>query len=178
MKNHQRRATSAAMEYSPFTTYWSLWRMEHITISYRKDWVRDRFKDLARAMAVDVLDYAILDNHLHVVLRNRPDIVNTWSDEEVARRWWFVCPWRKNGDGSTPDPRPCEVKLLMQKASEYRARLSNISWLMRLACQPIARRANQEDNVDGRFFAKRFDCDRLKTPEDNLSCETLKVDSR
>jgi hypothetical protein len=46
-------------------------------------------------MAIDVLDYAILGNHLHVVLRNRPDIVSTWSDAEVARRWWFVCPSRK-----------------------------------------------------------------------------------
>ena len=41
---------------------------------------------------------------------------------------------------------------------------------MRLACQPIARRANQEDEVDGRFFAKRFDCRRLETWADVLSC--------
>ena len=31
--------------------------------SYRKDWVRERFRHLAGVMAVDVLDYAILDNH-------------------------------------------------------------------------------------------------------------------
>ena len=46
--------------------------------------------------------------------------------------------------------------------NEYRRRLSNISWMMRLACQRIAVRANKEDDVDGRFF-KRFDCQRLKT---------------
>jgi hypothetical protein len=138
--------------------------------SYRKGWVRDRFRELAGAMAIDVLDYAILDNHLHVVLRNRPDIVSTWSDEEVARRWWFVCPLRRNDDGSVPDPKPCEIGLLLQKADQYRARLSDISWMMRLACQPIARRANQEDEVDGRFFAKRFDCKRLETCADVLSC--------
>jgi hypothetical protein len=46
---------------------------------------------------------------------------------------------------------------------------------MRLMCQPIARRANQEDQVDGRFFAKRFDCKRLKTSADVLSC-SLYVD--
>ena len=138
--------------------------------SYRKNWVRDRFKQLAGVMAIDVLDYAVLGNHLHVVLRNRPDIVGTWSDEEVARRWWFVCPSRKNKDGSIPDPKPCEFNLLLQKVDEYRTRLSDISWMMRLACQPIARRANQEDDVDGRFFAKRFDCERLETPADVLSC--------
>jgi hypothetical protein len=121
-------------------------------------------------MAIDVLDYAILDNHLHVVLRNRPDIVATWCDEEVARRWWCVCPLRRNADGSAAEPKPCEIGLLMPKVDEYRRRLSDISWMMRLACQPIARRANQEDEVDGRFFARRFDCNRLWTIADVLAC--------
>ena len=151
----------------------SLFGLDRLTgkdYSYRKDWVRDRLRELAGAMAIDVLDYAILDNHLHVVLRNRPDIVSSWSDEEVARRWWFVCPDRKNQDGSIPDPKPCEIGLLLQDVKEYRRRLSDISWMMRLACQPIAWRANREDGVDGRFFAKRFDCARLKTPADVLAC--------
>ena len=152
---------------------WRLFGHDPLTnkdYSYRKNWVRERFQQLAGAMAIDILDYAILDNHLHVVLRNRPDIVSTWSDEEVARRWWFVCRMRRNEDGSIPDPKPCEIKLLLQKADQYRSRLSDISWMMRLACQPIARRANQEDEVDGRFFAKRFDCKRLETCADVLSC--------
>ncbi len=141
-----------------------------IDYSYRKNWLRDRLKELAGSMAVEVLDYAILDNHLHVVLRNRPDIVGSWSDEEVARRWWYVCPARRNEDGSIPDPKPCEIGLYLQQADEFRKRLSDISWMMRLACQPIARRANREDDVDGRFFAKRFDCERLETWEDVLAC--------
>ena len=116
------------------------------------------------------MDYAILDNHFHIVLRNRPDIVSRWSDEEVARRWWFVCPDRKNKDGSIPDPKPCEIGLLLEQVDEYRRRLSDISWMMRLACQTVARDANQEDGVDGRFFAKRFDCDRLTTWADVLMC--------
>ena len=138
--------------------------------SYRKEWVRDRFKQLAGAMAIDVLDYAVLDNHLHVVLRNRPDLVSQWSDEEVARRWWFVCPDRKNDDGSVPEPKPCEINLNLQKVDEYRSRLSDISWMMRLACQPIGRRANKEDDMKGRFFAQRFGCKRLETWADVLAC--------
>ena len=138
--------------------------------SYRKVWVRDRLKQLAGAMAIDVLDYAVLGNHLHLVLRNRPDLVSTWSDEEVARRWWLVCPLRRNKDGTAAEPKPCELGLLLPKVDQYRARLSDLSWFMRLACQPIARRANQEDEVEGRFFARRFDCRRLATPADLLSC--------
>jgi hypothetical protein len=58
--------------------------------NHRKDWIRDGWKDLAGAMAIDVLDYAVLDNHLHVILKNCPDVVADWSDEEVVRRWWLV----------------------------------------------------------------------------------------
>lgn len=116
-----------------------------------------------------------MDNHLHLVLRNRPDIVASWADEEVARRWWFVCPLRKNDDGTIPDPLHAELRLLMQDVAEYRRRLSDISWLMRLLCQPIGRRANQEDGVDGRFFAHRFDCKRLESIADVLAC-SLYVD--
>jgi hypothetical protein len=49
--------------------------------SYRKDWVRDRFRELAGSMAIEVLDYAILDNHLHVVLRNRPETFPPPADD-------------------------------------------------------------------------------------------------
>ena len=143
--------------------------------SYRKHQARDDFKQLAGGMAIDILDYAFLDNHLHIVLRNRPDIVATWSDEEVARRWWYVCPDRKNKDGSIPDPKPCEIKLLLQDVDEYRSRLSDISWMMRLACQRIATRANKEDDVTGRFFGGRFNCSRLETLAGIFSC-SLYVD--
>jgi len=139
-------------------------------LSYRKDWLVQRFQALAAAMAIQVLDYGILDNHFHVVLRNRPDLVEAWSDEEVARRWWQVCPLRRNADGSVPEPLPAEIKLYQAKADEYRPRLSDISWMIRLACQTVARRANREDEVDGRFFAKRFDCKRLETVGDVLAC--------
>ena len=150
-----------------------LFGLDHLTgkdYSYRKEWVRDRLKQLAAVMAVDVLDYAILDNHIHTVFRNRPDIVAMWTDQEVARRWWFVCPLRKHPDGSAAEPLPAEIQLFATHADEYRKRLSDVSWMMRLLCQPVARRANREDGVDGRFFAKRFDCSRLETEADVLAC--------
>ena len=52
--------------------------------SHRKDWIRNGLKSLAASMAVDVLDYAVMDNHFPVVLRNRPDLVAGWSHEEVV----------------------------------------------------------------------------------------------
>ena len=143
--------------------------------SYRKAEARDQFRELAGVMAVEVLDFAILDNHLHLVLRNRPDIVETWSDKEVAERWYRVCPPRRNEDGSVPDPKPCEIALLMPDVEKYREQLSDISWMMRLASQRIARRANKEDETKGHFFAERFKAERLETELDVLNC-SLYVD--
>ena len=143
--------------------------------SYRKAEVREQFRELAGVMAVEVLDFAILDNHLHVVLRNRPDIVKTWSDEEVAERWYRVCPPRRNADGSVPDPKPCEIKLLLPDVKKYREQLSHISWMMRLGTQRIARRANKEDETKGHFFAGRYKGERLETELDVLNC-SLYVD--
>jgi hypothetical protein len=41
-----------------------------------------------------------MSNHIHLVLRSRPDVVDTWDDREVARRWLMICP-----EGSPGQPR-------------------------------------------------------------------------
>ena len=62
------------------------------SFDHRKLWIRNRMEELAAIFGIDVLDYAVLANHFHAVLRNRPDVVAEWSDEEVARRWWNLFP--------------------------------------------------------------------------------------
>jgi hypothetical protein len=59
---------------------------------HRKDWIENEFKRLASYFAIDVLAFSILSNHVHQILRSRPDIVETWSDREAARRWLTLCP--------------------------------------------------------------------------------------
>ena len=73
---------------------------------HRKGWIRERLQQLAAVFALDVLDYAVLSNHFHVILRNRPDLVAQWSDKEVARRWWNLFPGaRTREDGLPSRPR-------------------------------------------------------------------------
>lgn len=122
---------------------------------HRKTWIRHRLEQLAGIMAIDVLSFAVLSNHLHVMLRIRPDIAAAWSDEEVARRWWRLHPGRRNEGGTPAEPEPHELATLLADAealAKRRRRLSTLSWFMAALCEPIARRANREDRLTGRFW--------------------------
>ena len=67
--------------------------------SHRKEWILDRLRELAGLFAIEVSGYSVMSNHLHLVLRNRPDIAEQWSDEEIALRWCrrFPSPRRCHG---------------------------------------------------------------------------------
>ncbi len=54
--------------------------------SHRKDWILDRMRQLAGLFAIEVCGYSVMSNHLHLVLRNRPDVAEQWSDDEIALR--------------------------------------------------------------------------------------------
>ena len=126
---------------------------------HRRQWIRNRLEFLAGVFAMDVLGFSVMSNHLHVILRNRPDVVKTWSDEEVARRWWNLFPSRRNQDGSPAEPAETDLKSLMADAkvlAELRARISSVSWFMRCTSEVIARMANAEEECTGRFWEGRF----------------------
>lgn len=124
---------------------------------HRRQWMRNRLEFLAGVFAVDVLGFSVMSNQLHAVLRNRPDLVKTWSDEEVALRWWNLFPQRRNRDGSPAEPAETDLNHLKANVRELRLRLSSISWFMRCTSEVIARMANAEDECTGRFW-KRPPC--------------------
>ena len=126
---------------------------------HRKRWIEDLIKRFAAHFAIDVLAYSVLSNHHHQLLRSRPDIVETWSDSEVARRWLMICPKRKDKHGNAKPPTKKELDTIRNcpaTLKEYRKRLSDISWWTRLLNQRVAQRANREDDAKGRFFEDRF----------------------
>ncbi len=127
--------------------------------SHRKQWVRERLEVLAGIFGVDLLGFAVLSNHLHVVVRTRPDVVKAWSDDEVAQRWWNLFPQRRNKDGSPAEPTDAELSHIRNNTSgmkEKRRRLSNVSWFMKCLSEPIAKRSNREDKVSGHFWEARY----------------------
>ena len=68
---------------------------------HRKIWIENELKRLAALMGIDLLGFACLSNHFHLILRSRPDVVETGSDEEIARRWCRLCPDKKCSDRSS-----------------------------------------------------------------------------
>ena len=127
--------------------------------SHRKLWIRRRLEQLAAIFGMDILGYGVMSNHLHVVVRTRPDLVRKWTDQQVALRWWTLFPQRKNADGSAAKPTKQELYAILKDQSalkERRLRLSDISWFMRCLAEPVARRGNREDDVTGRFWEGRF----------------------
>ncbi|MCB1590517.1 MAG: hypothetical protein KDI56_16510, partial [Xanthomonadales bacterium] len=65
-------------------------------------------------------------------------------------------------------------KLLREegKIAEIRVRLVSVSEFMKCLSEHIARRANIEDNVTGRFWEGRFKCQRLLDEQAVLSVMT------
>lgn len=131
---------------------------------HRKQFIQDRLKFLAGVFGIDVLAFAVMSNHLHIVLRNRPDVVKSWSDDEVARRWWRLFPKRRDESGEAAVPGDSDLSMITadaEKLAEIRKRLSNIGWLMRCVAEPVARMANREDECTGRFWEGRYKCQPL-----------------
>lgn len=138
---------------------------------HRRGWVRDRLRLLADVFAVRVYSYAAMSNHLHVVLGTAPERAGEWSDAEVARRWLTLFPGPGGKRGQPPEESA--IQTLCQDASKLamcRDRLADVSWFMRCLNEPIARRANREDECTGRFWEGRFKCQRLEDEGALLAC--------
>ena len=142
------------------------------SFDHRRTCIQNRLQELAASFGIDCLSFAVMVNHVHVILRNRPDVVAGWSDEEVAQRWWQLFPLRKNKDKTAAVPTESELKLFMSPArsKQLRSRLSDISWWMRALAEPIARRSNSEDKCTGRFWEGRFKCQKLADETAILAC--------
>ena len=129
--------------------------------SHRKTWIVDRLRQLAAIFAIDVCAYAVMANHFHTVLRTRPDIVDTWTDREVATRWLTLFPiYCRKKDKLLPpsDDQISALAINPHRIAILRIRLSSLSWFMGRLNEFIARAANNEDKLKGRFWESRFKC--------------------
>lgn len=126
--------------------------------SYRKAWLAERLKVLATCFAIELYAYSIMSNHYHLVLRHDPKAYEMWTDEEVAERWVEVYPPRGKGQALEERKAAARKRLLGNpgRLSGARKALGSLSGFMQHLNQPIARRANKEDERKGHFFEERF----------------------
>ena len=113
-----------------------------------------------------------MSNHYHIVVKLHPEESLQWSDSDVIERWTsifkgplLVQKWQA-GDSL----QEAELATLGDMVKVYRKRLSDVSWFMKCLNEPIAKRANREDNCTGHFWEARFKSHGLPTEEALLSC--------
>ena len=92
---------------------------------HRRDWVRERLRFLAGVFAIDVCAYAVLSNHLHIVLHVDSARAAAWSEREVVKRYTTLHPMVK-GDYQALPPSKQRIQ-----REVWRERLYDLSWMMR-----------------------------------------------
>ncbi len=124
----------------------------------RKEWIERRVQELAEIFSIAVGGFAILDNHLHLLVRLDPDVAVGWSDEEVVRRWGRLFPPRDKARKALPVSEAWVTERLKDArwVAMARQRLQSLSWFMKCLKEPLSRMANREENTRGAFFEGRF----------------------
>ena len=126
--------------------------------AYRKQWIEDRLKELAEIFSIECAGFAVMDNHLHLLLRLDSRQAERWTGEEVARRWLQLFPLRDVSGKQLPVTK-ARIRQFVDEpdwVDKTRKRLANLSWFMKCLKEPIARRANREDDITGAFWEGRF----------------------
>ncbi|MBO8086134.1 MAG: transposase [Marichromatium sp.] len=136
-------------------------RLTGRSFEHRRGWVELRLRQLAGVFAIDVAAYAVMSNHVHLVVRVDADRAAGWSDTEVLRRWRClfrgpVVVERFLSPSTQAGMTEAELEVVAGLVAIYRARLADLSWFMRVLNESIARAANREDGVRGRFWEGRF----------------------
>jgi REP element-mobilizing transposase RayT len=141
--------------------------------SNRKMWIEELSQYMAKYFALDILSFAVMSNHLHKVLRTRPDLVKRWTDEKVATHWLYLYPKRRDENGKACEPNEEEIVEITgnkERLGELRGRLSCLSWFNRYLKEKIARRANHDDETTGCFWEGRFSSKKLLDDSAVLAC--------
>ena len=125
---------------------------------HRKQWIEDRLERLAGCFAVSVCGFAVMDNHLHVLVRLDAGGARSWSAEEVVRRWFVAYPPK------TPIGKEIKITQALidyhvkdaKRIELLRERLASLGWFMKALKEPLARMANKEDECKGTFWESRY----------------------
>ena len=143
--------------------------------SYRQDWIERRLLLLGDVFAIDLLSFAVMDNHVHSVLHINFAQAEALSSIEVLKRWsrvgkvsllcqvYMESNWR---EGLTEG----QLSQVLEEIAVYRNKLCDISTFMSKLNSYIAHRANKEDGRKGHFWDSRFKSQALLDAQAVLAC--------
>jgi REP element-mobilizing transposase RayT len=140
---------------------------------HRRQWIEDKLLFLSSIFAIDICAFAILSNHTHTVLHIDKDTAINWSTDEVIERWHQLTKGNAISQRYIHAPSAmcnAERDVVYKCAEQWRERLMDISWFMRLLNESIARMANKEDNCTGRFWEGRFKSQALLDEQALMAC--------
>ena len=106
---------------------------------HRRQWLEDEMLRLAGIFALDVSAYAVMSNHYHIILHINLSDAKQWSLDEVIEKWHQLF----KGSLQSQQYMAGEVlpkahkELLKKQVKEWRSRLVNISWFMRILNEKI-----------------------------------------
>jgi REP element-mobilizing transposase RayT len=143
-----------------------------VSFEHRRIWIEKRIFQLTQAFAINICAYAVMHNHLHIVLHVHSEQVKSWSTENVLQRWHQLFKGTLLTQKYSKKQPLDEFQLAMVESTAdiYKQRLMDISWFMRSLNEPIARQANREDKCTGHFWEGRFKSQALLDEGALMSC--------
>ena len=149
--------------------------------NHRKAVFLQRLKHLSHFFSVNIMAYAIMSNHFHIVVYFDPNGTKHLSDEDIAFRW---CALFNQQPIDTPPSIPQSLsdfelnqtiryhELLIdpQRIQQCRNALASLSTFMQHLKQPFALWANRQDDCKGHFFESRFYSGALLDEVDLMAC--------
>ncbi|MCL1126526.1 transposase [Shewanella surugensis] len=139
---------------------------------HRAHWFVDKLIQLSTIFCIDIAAYTILPRHYHLVLKVNTDNAKNLTSLQVIERWRQVF-----------NPHVLAIKYINKELfsnteqeqfdefiSQWRERLTNISWFMRCLNETISRKVNKEDHCKGAFWQGRFKSQALLDEPAILAC--------
>ena len=142
------------------------------SFEHRRGWIEQRILALGRIFSINVCAYAVMSNHYHLVLHIDAQEQAALSNKAVLQRWFQLFKGndlvRRYLQGDVL--LAAEVEVVQDIAAQWRQRLGNISWFMKVLNEFIAREANAEDCCTGKFWECRFKSQALLDEQALAAC--------
>ena len=142
------------------------------SFEHRRKFIESELLRLGQVFFLEVVAYAVMSNHYHVVLFIDQSAQGEATTHDVVGRWHQIHkgnPVSEKFVNNEPLDKH-EREQLDTYVDLWRSRLGSISWYMRVLNEKVARMANTEDEVTGRFWEGRFKCQALLDEQALLSC--------